>query len=319
GPDTVENIDNLKVVVTVVNIGDEALKLLTDPNGPLSTIPTDTFTITDATGNTPTFVGVKAKYVPSVAAQKGAFTTLAPGESKSVQHDLADAYNFTATGPGKYEFAANNMFYHVGDAGTVEDIIYASHADAHMIALSGRLARARPSQTLVKRASYNGCSTSEKSSLAQAAPAAQTYVANAMSYLQAHTSSTTRFTTWFGTYLSSHHSTVLTHYTNMNGNVYTSYSFDCTCTDSGTYAYVYPDEYGTVYLCGAFWSAPVTGTDSMGGTLVHESSHFTANAGTQDYVYGQSSSKSLAKSNSGEAIMNADSHEYFAENNPVQS
>ena len=76
---------------------------------------------------------------------------------------------------------------------------------------------------------------------------------------------------------------------------------------------------GTVYLCGAFWDAPTTGTDSKGGTLVHESSHFTDNGGTEDYVYGQSSAKSLASSDPDEAVYNADNHEYFAENNPAQS
>ena len=39
----------------------------------------------------------------------------------------------------------------------------------------------------------------------------------------------------------------------------------------------------------------------------------------QDYVYGQTSAKSLAKSDPSEAIMNADNHEYFAENTPAQS
>ena len=28
--------------------------------------------------------------------------------------------------------------------------------------------------------------------------------------------------------------------------------------------------FGHVYLCGAFWEAPTTGTDSKGGTLIHE-------------------------------------------------
>jgi len=74
-----------------------------------------------------------------------------------------------------------------------------------------------------------------------------------------------------------------------------------------------------IYLCGAYWNAPATGTDSKAGTLVHESSHFTVNGGTQDYVYGQSGAKSLAISNSNNAVMNADSHEYFAENTPAQS
>ena len=32
--------------------------------------------------------------------------------------------------------------------------------------------------------------------------------------------------------------------------------------------------YGVIYLCPAFWEAETTGTDSRGGTLIHETSHF---------------------------------------------
>ena len=74
-----------------------------------------------------------------------------------------------------------------------------------------------------------------------------------------------------------------------------------------------------MYLCNAFWSAPNTGTDSKAGTLVHETSHFNVVASTDDWAYGQSACKSLAKSNTTKAVDNADSHEYFAENNPSQN
>jgi peptidyl-Lys metalloendopeptidase len=77
--------------------------------------------------------------------------------------------------------------------------------------------------------------------------------------------------------------------------------------------------FGTINICPGFFKAKLTGTDSQGGTLVHESSHFTAHGGSTDIVYGQSGAKSLAKSNPAQAVMNADSHEYFAENNPSQS
>jgi peptidyl-Lys metalloendopeptidase len=40
-------------------------------------------------------------------------------------------------------------------------------------------------------------------------------------------------------------------------------------------------------------------------------------AGTDDVVYGQTGAKNLANSNPGQAIQNADSHEYFAENTPT--
>ena len=56
----------------------------------------------------------------------------------------------------------------------------------------------------------------------------------------------------------------------------------------------------------------------MAGTLVHEASHFTLNGGTKDAAYGQDSCKDLAISDPATAILNADSHEYFAENTPEQ-
>jgi hypothetical protein len=37
----------------------------------------------------------------------------------------------------------------------------------------------------------------------------------------------------------------------------------------------------------------------------------------QDAVYGQSGAKALAISNPEQAVMNADNHEYFAENTPA--
>ena len=48
-------------------------------------------------------------------------------------------------------------------------------------------------------------------------------------------------------------------------------------------------------------------------------SHFDVVAGTDDVVYGQAGAKSLAISDPASAITNADSHEYFAENNPSQN
>ena len=84
-------------------------------------------------------------------------------------------------------------------------------------------------------------------------------------------------------------------------------------------AYVFPSIFGTVYLCQVFWNIPALGTDSQAGTIVHESSHFGRNGGTMDYVYGQTNCAALAISNSSQAIMNAESHEYFAENTPFLS
>jgi peptidyl-Lys metalloendopeptidase len=93
---------------------------------------------------------------------------------------------------------------------------------------------------------------------------------------------------------------------------------NCGCNQN-YYAYVYPTRPYEIFVCRAFWSAPLTGTDSKAGTLVHEMSHFNVTAGTDDHVYGQAGAKNLAITDPDAALDNADSHEYFAENNPFQN
>lgn len=316
GADSVRDVDNFSIVATIKNTGDQALKLYKTPFSALSSFPANTFTVTSATdGVTAKFVGAKVKYSLAHATN---FVDLAPGASVDVTHDLSAAYNFTKV--GDYDVEASTTFYYKDAAGSPVPI-QASLASVHSAKLSGSLVSstiAKRSSNLVKRASFASCSSSQQSSINTALTTTTTYVNNAVTYLNGISSGTTRYTTWFGTYSSSRKSTVLGHYQKIQSSNPKTYTYDCSCTDD-VYAYVYPSNFGYIYLCDVFWSAPTTGTDSKAGTIVHESSHFTANGGTQDYAYGQSAAKSLATSNPARAIMNADSHEYFAENNPALS
>ncbi len=174
---------------------------------------------------------------------------------------------------------------------------------------------ARPDKALTP--SYVSCSSSRQSLLVTALNNAQGLAQRSRDYLNAVPSASrstdTNYKTWFGTYSSSNWSSVTSDYVNIYSAMSTkAFVFYCDCTDS-SYAFVYANQPYKVHLCGAFWSAPATGTDSKAGTLIHETSHFTVVAGTQDYVYGQSACRSLAISNPTHAIHNADSHEYFAE------
>ncbi|CAE6428808.1 unnamed protein product [Rhizoctonia solani] len=324
-------VDGLTVKTVLKNTGTESLKLLNDPRTVLSKAPTDAFSITSDSGSqTPKFTGIKLKYVPATAAAKGRdadFTVLAPGQSVEIDHSLAGVYNFTSAGEGAYKFAAKNVFNYVDASGEVKTIEASSNSN--QFKLAGKLVApgsARKTRALSKRVvSYSGCSSSQQTLVSAAATASNTYVSNVNTYLSGISSGTTRYTTWFGSYTAARLSTVRSHYTAI-GTDATSTTYDCTtCQNTAgidydsTYAYVYSDEPGTIYLCGVFWDAPVTGTDSRAGTIVHENSHFEVNGGTSDWVYGQSSAKSLASSNPTRAIDNADNHEYFAENNPALS
>ncbi|KJA28634.1 hypothetical protein HYPSUDRAFT_128952 [Hypholoma sublateritium FD-334 SS-4] len=320
GPKSVHGVENLKITATITNTGTETLKVLNDPRGLLSKRPANKFSITDAKGARPSFTGVKVKYVPEAAAALGAYTVLAPGASVSVAHDLSAGYNFTAAGAGTFDFEADKAFYIVKENNKVE-LIQAeiSEASAFTASVTGNLVISRREDEpsgLAKRATFVGCTTARQTLLNTAIASAETYAANAKSYLSSHTTATTRYTTWFGAFTTARYQTVVSHFTLIDANNFSAFTFDCSCTDSA-YAYVYPDTFGKIYLCSAFWSAGNTGTDSKAGTIIHESSHFTNNGGTDDHAYGQTAAKSLATSSPARAVLNADSHEYFAENTPA--
>jgi len=140
--------------------------------------------------------------------------------------------------------------------------------------------------------------------------------ADANQHLSGNNTNSVRYSTWFGDYNSSRWNTVSNNFSKIDDALNNEpLTFDCSCKKK-YFAYVYPTQPYTIYMCSAFWSAPVTGTDSKGGTIIHETSHFNVVAGTDDAVYGQSGAQALADSDPAQAIQNADSHEYFAENTP---
>jgi peptidyl-Lys metalloendopeptidase len=144
---------------------------------------------------------------------------------------------------------------------------------------------------------------------------ASTYAADSFSYLNANKTGA-RYTTWFGVVTQSRYNLATSHFSAISDAMDNApVTFNCSCKKR-YYAYVYPDQPYTIYLCSVFWTAPMTGTDSKAGTLIHEMSHFTVVADTDDFVYGQTGAMNLAITNPEQAVRNADNHEYFAENTP---
>lgn len=217
-------------------------------------------------------------------------------------------YNFTTAGESTYEIILTReaiTFTHVTTTGELISI-RGDVTSGHSATLRGKLVPAEYVGDRVKRPlrnkrdnSFVSCSKDQKSALITAASNAQTYADQAYNYLTnlshptrcatrsvnsiewSNISKRSRYTTWFGAYTSSRQSTVQTHYKNIRNGQLTTDSFDCSCIEAVTFAYVNPDTFGYIYLCDAFWDALATGTDSQAGTLIHESSHFTANGGTQ--------------------------------------
>ena len=164
---------------------------------------------------------------------------------------------------------------------------------------------------------FSSCSNAQQTSIANAFAAGTAMAADGLEYLTSRKQQGQRYVNWFGPHEATRVATVTSNFSAIKDGFETKpVKVDCGCNEP-YFAYVYPAQPYNIYVCRAFWTAPLTGTDSMGGTLLHEMSHFNVVAGTDDHVYGQSGAADLARTSPERAINNADSHEYFGENTPT--
>lgn len=311
--------DDVVVRFTLTNQGSETARVLTWQT-PLRGVDSDLFAV-GLNGERVAYTGRLFKRGIPTAKD---YINLAPGKSVSVKVELSAVYDLSM--PGEYTVQyQGNLEPFAAKALQVDsnEVAFYREGDISKALIMRRLQAeaeeaARASMDKYQTPAYVSCSASRQSAIVSALSQAQTYADNAYSYLSAGTVGT-RYTRWFGTYTSGRYSTVRSHFNSIRNTVRnTRITFNCSCTDN-YYAYVYPNSPYTVYLCNAFWSAPTAGTDSKAGTIIHELSHFTVVAGTDDWAYGQTACRSLATSNPNRAVDNADSHEYFAENTPFLS
>jgi peptidyl-Lys metalloendopeptidase len=247
------------------------------------------------------------------------YLTLQPGEALSGEINLSALYDLSSSGNYAVTYDVGSPDLYGPETDGLSGAQRRLTSNTIRLFIEGRELPAKKDATpevVTGSTSFTGCSASRQSQLLTARENASLYAADSQAYLHAGNPGA-RYITWFGAYTSSRFNLARSHFDNIRGAMDTaSVHFDCTCTNPGVYAYVYPNEPYNIYLCGAFWSAPMTGSDSKAGTLIHEMSHFTVVADTDDYVYGQTNARNLAISNPDLAVRNADNHEYFAENTP---
>lgn len=302
------------VTVTFTNTARHAVKLLS-----LYTVPgeleEDLFVIS-LEGKPVDYIGPHYK---RPAPQKEDFVVLAPGASLTRDVDLSRFYDLTQTGDYTIQYAADLS------AQNADHIVSLSSNEASLW-IEGRAnpaidgaAGAQPfdgSSFLTSSVSFTKCTATQQSTIMSALGSSSTMADGATNYLNGSPTASARYTTWFGAFSSGGWSTAKSHFVAIKDALDTKpLTFNCGCKKQ-YYAYVYPNQPYIIYPCAVFWKAPLSGTDSMGGTIIHEMSHFTVVAGTDDYAYGQTNAKALANSDPNKALFNADNHEYFAENTP---
>jgi peptidyl-Lys metalloendopeptidase len=283
-------------------------------------------------GKAATYLGPMIK---RPAPTESDYVVFQPYETKVFSVDLSKSYDMSETGEYTVSFASmlngakTGKGHRVADSmGRMASLKSATlklwvDADNALKALKGDVsAKGKPGTggSVVNGVTYVGCSSTQISGAGAGVAQARLYSENAKGYLNGNNQGP-RYTTWMGAYTSTRYNTVTGNFVKIDSAMDQSggqIKINCGCNQN-YYAYVYPTKPYEIFVCKAFWSASTSGTDSKAGTLIHEMSHFNIVAGTDDVVYGQSGAKSLAISNPDQAIQNADSHEYFAENTPFQN
>ncbi len=252
------------------------------------------------------------------AATRSDYLSLKSGESIVQVVDLGEFYDLSGTGRYEiaYSVAAQGLFDEKSAASAQRDALVSAPINVKVEGRGkGKPPPPPPPPPGSGNTTFTACSTTQQSQLIAARNAATTYASNALGYMNVGTSGA-RYSTWFGIYLDARYSTVKTNFGEISRAMDAALvNFNCS-SKRNVYAYVYPNDPYKIYLGRVYWSAPAIGTDSQAGTLIHEMSHFTVVAGTDDVVYGQTGAKNLAISDPDGAVRNADSHEYFAENDP---
>jgi peptidyl-Lys metalloendopeptidase len=335
--------DDVTVNVTMTNVGAAPVSV---PKWyvPSQSTTSGVFTVT-RNGEPVAYLGALVKRKPFGPRD---FVRIAAGASLDFKVELSALYDLSTTGVYNIQYdvkSVQTLRTRALDSATADQQASQSQTDTQDL-LSNSIAltitgdanvesRRATEAAAVERASeavapafaasvsFIGCSNTRSTQIRTALTSAESYASNSVSYLNAGTRGP-RYTTWFGTYNSNRYSTVRSHFANISNAASTKpLAFDCsTCpgTDyADAYAYVYSNQPYRIYLCNSFWAAPNAGTDSRAGTIIHELSHFSVVAGTNDYAYGKTAARNLARTNPSRAVRNADNHEYFGENTPAQN
>jgi peptidyl-Lys metalloendopeptidase len=275
------------------------------------------------------------KMVKRAAPKADDYLTLEPKESISTDFDVSEVYDISKSGNYTVEFDSRLLDLGTEEpmalskrlAETGESTIQRLTSKVEFKLLEDRtpkqskgiaLAWSEQLSAAAEVTDFRSCTTAQQNQLNDALREAERIAKDTQNYLR-DINPAARYVQWFGNFEAGNYNKIISDFDKIvDAIVNKSITFNCSMDScqEGTYAYVYPTQPYEIHLCSSFWNANLTGTDSRGGTIVHELSHFNVVAGTDDIVYGQAQCRQLAITNPSEAIANADSHEYIAENEP---
>jgi len=237
----------------------------------------------------------EVEYTGMVARRVGVdMFKIVAGQSVSTTVDISFDYSFSQAGVYK-------MNWRFGPAEPVK--IEVSNVYGNRRFLASNSTEEAPNN-------FVNCNANERTNVLTADTRATQDARNSVSCLTAN-SCAARYVTWFGVRTDARYQQTLRNFQAIQRDFNSgNYRIHCNPNNcpANTYAFVYPtDRTHVVYLCSVFWRLP----NERAETLVHELSHFTDVASTQDFAYGQGPCKTLARNNPANAVRNADNVCYF--------
>jgi len=219
--------------------------------------------------------------------------SIAAGQSIVSTTDISMDYSFSAAGTYK-------MTWRFGAAAPTKIEVSNVYGNLRLAALNATEA---PNQ-------FTNCNANEQNQVRAADTQATTDCRSSFNCLNGNTCAN-RYVTWFGVRTDARYQQTTRNFNALQSEFNRgNYRIHCNPNNcpANTYAFVYPtDRTHVVYLCSVFWRIPAERAE----TLVHELSHFTDVASTQDFAYGQQPCKNLARTNPANAVRNADNVCYF--------
>lgn len=304
----------LVIRFTLTNISSQPMKVLKWFT-PLDGFNSNMFQVYSKDGKPVLYLG---RLMKRGLPQAKDYMTINPNQSISMTTTIGEAYAIEHLGEYSIQYRSRISSSSSGTKGltAMEEVPQEIHSNTIPISL---LESRQPEVLKILPSVEKGEKPNSKqyAELKSALSEGLRYANEAVGALREASQKSDRYQIWFGPYDESRWRVVKNHFDRIK-DALAEENIKFTCdNDEDCYAYVYPARPYELYLGKRFWEAPPKGTDSKAGTLIHELSHFYAVAGTVDCTsYGQTSCRNLAKNNPGQAIRNADNHEYFAENSP---
>ena len=268
-------------------------------------------------------VAYKGRHVKRGAVKKHDYRYLKPGQKITGKAVLSDAYDFADTGYYTISYHSRAM-YLTSDKQSVSQGVEVLSSEAVSVYVGGRM-YAKPDgnggggckgKNCPDADGFIACDDEQKAQITEAHAASSVITNESHDYMLSANSNSQRYAKWFGVYDVNRWNKVVDDFAATADAIDNApLEFACGCK-SPYYAYVYADQPYKITFCRDFWTAPVTGHNSMASTILHEVSHFNVVAGTDDVVYGYEGSAQLAIDDPDAAVTNADNLSYFAENTP---